>query len=76
MNIKIYEDDIKMANRISEKLEIYFKKLSYSYQINITSSNYLVDYLQNKGDIIFLDINLGEINGIELAEIIKNDKKN
>ncbi len=73
MNIKIYEDDIKMANRISEKLEIYFKKLSYSYQINITSSNYLVDYLQNKGDIIFLDINLGEINGIELAEIIKND---
>ena len=36
MNIKIYEDDIKMANRISEKLEIYFKKskyLSTSYSI-------------------------------------------
>ena len=73
MNIKIYEDDINMANRIYEKVDVYFKKILYNYQINKIYSNYLIDYQHNKGDIIFLDINLGEINGIELAEVIRTN---
>lgn len=71
MNIMIFEDDVKFAECLSEKIYIYFHELIKSIHIDMITKDFSFDITTNC-DIAFVDINLGEKNGITLAKYIKN----
>lgn len=71
MNILIVDDDIKFVNKIYKDLFIYFS--DYYEEINIYScvSDFLNINYDLKFNFIFIDIDLPNGNGIELAKMLK-----
>lgn len=72
MKILIYDDNIKDRNHLIECIQNLFLKKKINYEI-ITSSN-TVDFLQKaeKCDLIFLDIVIGNENGIQIGLKLNN----
>ncbi|CAA6807749.1 MAG: Regulator [uncultured Sulfurovum sp.] len=61
------EDDLEVRHYISEFLEHYCKKV---YQSSSAEEG-LALYHQHQPDILLLDINLGGMSGVELAQLIR-----
>ena len=74
MNVLIIDDEPVALKVLEEKLNKFF---SFK-KIHLVSDwdNILPTIRKEKLDLIFLDINLGEYNGLELAEIINNEFTN
>ena len=79
MKIAICEDQAVQVNLLNNKI----KKWADDYDIEVTINNFTTaesflfeweDY--DKYDIIFLDIKLGKISGVELSNIIREKNKN
>lgn len=70
MKIAICDDDIRIAEYIAQKISAY--KFENSIEI-FNNSDSLINYLnskENKVDLLFMDIVLGDKNGIDAAEKI------
>lgn len=79
MKIAICEDQAVQVNLLNNKI----KKWANDYDIEVSINNFTTaesflfeweDY--DKYDIIFLDIKLGKISGVELSNIIREKNKN
>ena len=79
MKIAVCEDEAVQVNLLNNKI----KKWANDYDIEVTINNFTTaesflfeweDY--DKYDIIFLDIKLGKISGVELSNIIREKNKN
>ena len=75
LNIAICDDDIQTAARLHEILEYY--EIRYEHNLNIKlfdSGHALSDAYTEKGifDLIFLGVEMHDMNGIDLAEDIRN----
>ena len=75
MRIAICDDDVLMVNDIHEKVESIMSKLSINASIfNFTDGEDLLYEIENTGifDIVFLDIEIGSANGIDIATELRN----
>lgn len=69
INFAVYDDDKKMLEGISDKLREY-----YPDECNIktyNSTGLLLEYRRSCFDALFIDIDLSETNGMEIAEKIR-----
>lgn len=73
LNIAICDDDLNIVKQIKNLIEAYEKVNS---SINIYSSGEELLNIQEKFDVIFLDIDMSGIDGIETARAIRNYDKN
>lgn len=75
INIAIYDEMENNRKYLEDLIREYFVKLPYDINIiNFTSGEQLINYyLYEKSEIyiLFLDINQGQNNGIELAERVR-----
>lgn len=71
MNIAIIDDDLKFITSMKVYVENFISSLISSYRIDVINSDFLINVNQVKYDIIFLDIDLEEINGISLAKLLR-----
>lgn len=70
MNIAIVDDDIEFAQMLRQDIEIFMKTLFTKYHIEMIHEQYLAQLLKNDFDILFLDIDLNEFNGIDVGQKI------
>lgn len=73
LNIAICDDDLNIVKQMKNLIETYEK---VNCLINIYNSGEELLNLQKKFDVIFLDIDMSGINGIETARAIRNYDKN
>jgi DNA-binding LytR/AlgR family response regulator len=75
--IAICDDEKNHREILVGEIKRYFGKHNIENEvIEMTKGSEVLGYNDIKTvDIIFLDIVLGDINGIELSKIIKNNKK-
>lgn len=79
LRIAICDDENSICNQLEEILEGLEKKFSRELQIDIFySGEELCSYLtqDNHYDIIFLDIELKEMNGVEVGQVIRDKMLN
>ncbi|WMM25682.1 LytTR family DNA-binding domain-containing protein [Tissierella sp. MB52-C2] len=79
LRIAICDDENSICNQLEEILEGLEKKFSKELQIDIFySGEELCSYLSqdNHYDIIFLDIELEEMNGVEVGQVIRDKMLN
>lgn len=71
INILIVEDEIKIANSLKQGLE------ELQYTITVASDGFTGKklFLTNQFDLVILDINLPQINGMELCKIFRQHNK-
>lgn len=77
MRIAICDDDKILVDDLHRKIDIIMKEWSINVKIyDFLEANDLLYDIETNGifDIIFLDIEIGEINGIDVASIL-NDKE-
>lgn len=79
INILLCDDERKITNQLAKYINTFYKSLNKEYTITICHSglelNKLIDQ-RLKMDVIFLDIDLKDSNGIALARKIRTtDKK-
>lgn len=67
MNIAIIDDDTHFSEIFYQTVDQFMKTLFVKYKIDIINSNFLSESLKEKYDIVFLDIDLKEINGIDIG---------
>ena len=78
IRIAICDDDVALCSQIESYLIKYGKKLVKRLNVEIFySGESIVKYIKNvdKFDIIFLDIEMGAIDGVKVGEIIRNELK-
>jgi len=78
IRIGICDDENFFQHNLREHIEKYMIQKKLSYEINLFSSGEEIILLNNdllQYDIIFLDINMNELNGIETAKIIRKYNK-
>lgn len=79
IRIAIVDDDDYICSRIEEMIEQYAKNSMYEFSMDIfNSGEMLYDYCRQGHiyDIIFLDIELYQLNGIEVGLLIRKEMKN
>ncbi|MFI3325224.1 MAG: LytTR family DNA-binding domain-containing protein [Clostridia bacterium] len=78
LSVGICDDEIRQTEYIKKLVSVWAKEQNFSAQIKVFSSaeNFLFEYEDCKNfDILLLDIEMGKINGVELAkEIRKKDE--
>ena len=76
VNIAICDDDVKFAGRLEEMLIDYAKKCQIKIKIEVFLDGLeLLESIKNQKelyDIIFLDIEMKDLNGIEVAKKIRS----
>lgn len=78
LRIAICDDDVELCSKIESELSVLGKKYAKRIDIGIFySGESMLKYLsdQEQFDIIFLDIELGEMRGIQVAEAIREEMK-
>lgn len=76
MNILICDDQASEIKKITEQLTEYAKKLDIPAEIYSCGEPQNMTALPfEKYDIVFLDIDMGSVSGIELAKIIRRRKQ-
>ena len=73
LNIAICDDDLNIVKQIKNLIEAYEK---VKCSINIYNSGEELLKIQKKFDVIFLDIDMSGIDGIETARAVRNYDKN
>lgn len=76
LNIAICDDNENICSIIEEMVIAYKKKSAFEIKIEVFySGQELIEYLENdnKFDLIFLDIELGNMTGIKVANHIRNE---
>ena len=69
MNVLIIDDDLKDSKDLEKLCIHYFNKRNIDYKINIELKlNENLDTISNV-DILFLDVEIGNNNGIEFSKI-------
>ena len=78
MKIAICEDQIEQANLLTSQIQNWAKENKINISIDNFSSAeaFLFEWIDyNKYDIIFLDIEMSKVSGIELSNIIREKNK-
>ena len=70
-SILIVEDEIKLNQFLCEYMEIYFDVVYSAFN----GDDGLEIYKKNKPDVIFTDIQMSKLNGLEFAEKIRENDK-
>lgn len=70
INFAVYDDDKKMLEGISDKLREYYPDECNIKTYN-NSTGLLLEYRRSCFDALFIDIDLSETNGMEIAEKIR-----
>ena len=74
MKIYVVEDEEVWRDKIQEIIEKYCMDKNISFQIHLCSNG--TDFMKNKdADLVFLDIELAEENGFEIAEKLIDAEK-
>ena len=79
LNISIVDDDKSISNEIENILEEYLKSNYIKYNIDtFYSGKKFIDYLKNENtyDIVFLDIEIGDLTGLDVGKYIRDIIKN
>ena len=67
INILIYDDNQKDIDQLLQCIENFFIKVNLQYQIHICKNKTdLLQYIK-KSDLLFLDMEINEDNGIEIG---------
>lgn len=75
MNILIYDDDTNDINTLQERIDSFFAKDSIKYQVKVCPNTaYLIENIY-QFDMLFLDMEIHEENGIEIGQIVKKKHK-
>lgn len=76
-NIAICEDEVIQANQLESLFKKYEKNENVVFNIDkFSSGELLIEMGYDKYDIIVLDIKMDQINGIEVAKIIRKMNEN
>ena len=77
MNIAVCDDDINCINRIEQLLQPYKEREELSINTYLSGEEFLAEIDETvKHDIIFLDIEMSEITGIEVAYRLRKRDNN
>ena len=79
IRIAICDDDNSICNQLEDILEHYAKDNNYRFEIEVFySGERLIEFMKSNEhfDLIFLDIEMEEMDGIEVGQFIRNDFKN
>ena len=79
IKIAICDDNITLCSEIEEHLLLYAHKYGFRIEIDIFYSGQgMINYMHQgeSFDLVYLDIELGEMKGIQVAEVIRNELKN
>lgn len=72
MNFLICDDEREFALSLKERLEILLEQMHQSAKIEcVFDENEMKHIEKNAYDIVFLDIDMGELNGLDLAKKIR-----
>ncbi len=71
-NLLYVEDDLELQAETKEILKIFFNKI---YTASNGESGYGL-FLDNPIDVILVDINMPELNGIEMIKLVRKDDEN
>lgn len=74
MKCLIVDDDKMFCNTIKELLSVYLSSIFKKYTIDTISDNFDKIRIDEEYELIFLDIDLKEKNGIDIAKIIRRYK--
>jgi two-component system, LytTR family, response regulator LytT len=75
ITIAICDDEEYFKNKILNLLKIYFSNKNIDYEVDVFDSGMQLIKLEDRVsnyDLIFLDIHMPELNGIEIAKRIRN----
>lgn len=70
MKILVCDDDVDFTEQLSKDIICFFEKRNIEINIKKKSNNFL-QYLEFDFQVIFMDIDLIEMSGIDLAEIFR-----
>ena len=78
LNIAVVDDNIKFLSMYSKEIMKSFTKNNFSVSIDeYSTGNELIDSLEyKKYDLIFMDIDMPEISGIDLAAELRKNNQN
>ncbi len=76
MKILICDDDINIINHINKNLIAYAKQKATAFKIDTFTNSKEASLSNTAYDIAFVDIEVPEIGGLELASILKQNNKN
>ena len=68
MNIAIVDDDVDFSSELQQYVKKFIERLYTRYEIDIINNNFFNNTLDKTYDIVFLDIDLKEINGINIGK--------
>lgn len=68
MNIAIVDDDVDFSSELQQYVIMFIERLYTRYEIDIINSDFFNNSLDKNYDIVFLDIDLKEINGINIGK--------
>lgn len=72
VRVAICEDDVFFQQKEKELLDLYFEKGQIDYDIQVfESGNDLLENFRNEYNVVFLDISLDGMNGIEVARQLR-----
>ena len=72
VRVAICEDDVFFQQKEKELLDLYFEKGHIDYDIQVfESGNDLLENFRNEYNVVFLDISLDGMNGIEVARQLR-----
>ena len=68
MNIAIVDDDVDFSSELQQYVKKFIERLYTRYEIDIINNNFFNNTLDKTYDIVFLDIDLKEINGKNIGK--------
>ncbi|MDR3215356.1 MAG: response regulator [Bacilli bacterium] len=72
LNIAIYEDDIKTQKKIGNIVSEYYSETEVNVYYFVDGNSFLESVSINRYSIVFMDIDLKNSNGIEVAKKFRN----
>lgn len=76
MHILIIDDDEKFIQELTYELSSFLESVPCNYRIDSFYKNFSTIELNQKYELAFFDIDLGNANGIKLAEFMKKENTN